>query len=471
MPQLSRRERGKLVALLVICALPLGVAGYFSYLEADPHIQLPSRPAAPAPNGFDLYVQAANLSAQPIPAVDPSSDSNPPTTAAKGALRYGRARREAWHKSAAPAWAAFRQAQQTPTGDPYEYGADKMPGYARLRQLARNKNAETRMFELRGEPDKAVSSALDCVEMGYDISRSGALVSRLVGTAICAIGISPLSESSGKNNRQLPEQLTGAQARAAAARLEALLKRRPSYVEAMKEERWMILGVLNKGFERGNWRAPDAFEKVGFGPRTTAATVVGGAPPQQFWDEKMARTLTSKRAVVAHVNREIDAAIAQLKAPYKPRPRAPISLPSGATMRPPASALDPISAQFTPSPLLRFDAAREKAQLDLLLLRLALQAYRADKSAYPPDLNALRPTYLRQIPTDDFAGGKPYNYRKSGANFRLWSVGPDAVNDGGQAIAAPQPAAKYPGADLPWNQHLPSIRDDSLGDIVAGETR
>ena len=473
MAQLSPHEKRNIFALLFVGAIPLGIAGYLSYLDADPNVQLPPRAAPPHPNGFDLYVKAADLSAQPDPPIDPASDPNSPNiTVAQGAIRYGRTRREAWHQSAAPAWALFKRAQQTPTRDAYGYDTERMPGYASLRKLARDKSAEVRLFAMRGEPDRAVDSALDCVQMGFDTSREGSLISRLVASAICAIGISPLSETDGKNALQLPEQLSGPQARAAAARLEQLMARRPSYVAALQTERWMILSVVDRAFKRGDWRTPNAFGNAAPGNVVT----IGGVPRAEPFEQRMARLLTPKRSVVAHIHQGFDDAIAEAKAPYKPIARVPDpNLPgSGALKIAPRPALDPISAQFIPGYYLRFNVAHEKTQFDLLLLRLTLQAYKAEKGVYPSNLNALAPAYLRQIPTDDFAGGQPYNYKSSGQTYRLWSIGPDTKNDGGKAIGFPKPTVGVPPRatpKLPWQQQLPSTLQDSTGDIVARETR
>ena len=128
---------------------------------------------------------------------------------------------------------------------------------------------------------------------------------------------------------------------------------------------------------------------------------------------------------------------------------------------------DLISAVLAPPDSLRFNAAREKTQLDLLLLRLALQTYRAENGVYPPNLVALQNGVLKRIPTDDFGGGKPYFYTLKNGVYRLWSIGPDAKNDGGKAIA-PRSGT---GSNLPWLKALPSMLPDSLGDVVAGETR
>ena len=442
-------EKRSLALMFGVCGLLFGVAGYLSYINADPGIRLPVQSKVPAPNGFDFYVAAATFTAQPTPPTDPSSDPNSASiSAATGAVRYGLARRQLWHRGAARGWALFRQAQRTPTRDAYGWGAEKMPGYARLRELARNKSAETRLFRMRGEPDKAINSALDSIEMGVSTARGGALISRLVSTAIIAIALAPLSETEPGQTVQLPEQLSGPQARRAAARLESLMKRRFPYQAAMQNTRWDALATLQKAFDRDNWRAPNAFT---FGAPAEPETV----------PMRLARLTVSKRTVVAHINAAYDEAIRDLKAPYKTLPTNANAPVSGA-----ADALDPISAMLLPNNRLRFNLARENTHLGLMLLRLALRAYRAENGRYPATLGALSPGVVRRVPTDDFAGGKPYGYALKGASYRLWSVGPDGVDDGGRAIAPSKTKSS-----LPWMNHLPSVSDDSTGDVVAGEVR
>ncbi len=442
MPKPSRREKRGLFALLLIGAIPLGIAGYLSYLDIEPDIKIPPRAALPVPNGFDLYVQAAALTTQPNPPIDFSTDPNSGgISAAQGAIRYGVARRQTWHQGAAPGWAKFKQAQRADSYSPYAYDASALPGYARLRQLARDKNAETRLFRMRGENEKATNSALDCVELGFDAARGGGLIPRLVCAAIVAIGISPVNES-GADKSQLPEQLSGPQARAAAARLEALMAQRPSWVDSLQTAKWEALVQLKDGFKRENWRAPGAF-------------TFGEVPKPDGFGTRIQRSLIGKRTVVANVKRAYADAIAAQQQPHAP---------SGDEN---SDKYDVISAALAPRETLRFNAAREKTHLDLLLLRLVLQAYRAAKGAYPPNLAALKNGYLKQIPTDDFNGGKPYFYTRKNGDYRLWSVGPDARNDGGIAI----PARFARRGNLPWQKNLPSMMPDSTGDVVARETR
>jgi hypothetical protein len=62
----------------------------------------------------------------------------------------------------------------------------------------------------------------------------------------------------------------------------------------------------------------------------------------------------------------------------------------------------------------------------------ALAAYRADHGAYPADLAALVPKHLAAIPEDLFSGG-PIRYKRDGAGYVLYSVGPNGKDDGGRS--------------------------------------
>lgn len=290
---------------------------------------------------------------------------------------------------------------------------------------------------MRGETGRAAQSSLDTVQMGLDTARGGALISRLVSAALVAIGLSPLNDTG-----HVPEKLNARDARAAMTRLESLIARRPSWSDALQNERWMSLALFKQAIEKGNWRAPDAF-------------TFGTGPVVETPGDVVLRRFTGKRTVAANINAAFDKAVTAQKAPYTP------SSPDFAL------DLDPISRPLSPLKSQRFNEAREITQLKLMLLRFALRAYRLENGKFPPTLDALRGRYLQSIPTDDFAGGKPYRYIIKNGNYRLWSVGPDAVDDGGKAIVG----RGFPGTPLPWQKSLPSMLPDSTGDVVAGEVR
>lgn len=72
------------------------------------------------------------------------------------------------------------------------------------------------------------------------------------------------------------------------------------------------------------------------------------------------------------------------------------------------------------------------AHTRLLLVELALFAYRAEKGHEPLTLEDLAPRYLQQVPLDPFSG-QEFVYHPRGTNWLLYSVGPDGVDNGGRA--------------------------------------
>lgn len=197
MSKLSRREKRVLLGLCVISALPLGITGFFAFLEADPNIQIPPRPPMPSPNGFDLYVQAAKLTAQPNPPIDALSDVNAHTlTKAQSAERYNLARREAWNEASARGWELFKRAQQAETRLPFEPGeVPNLQSLSTLRILGRNKVAQANLHWMRGERDAAVRAGLDVIELSVDLSNGGSVMERLVSDSILGCGMGVFNNS------------------------------------------------------------------------------------------------------------------------------------------------------------------------------------------------------------------------------------------------------------------------------------
>ena len=65
----------------------------------------------------------------------------------------------------------------------------------------------------------------------------------------------------------------------------------------------------------------------------------------------------------------------------------------------------------------------------LLIVELALANYRDEHGKYPRTLADLVPGELERLPNDPFSG-KPLVYRLTDEGFRLYSVGPNGVDDG-----------------------------------------
>jgi hypothetical protein len=95
------------------------------------------------------------------------------------------------------------------------------------------------------------------------------------------------------------------------------------------------------------------------------------------------------------------------------------------------------SAQVAPSPAARKDETRKT--LRFLATRLAV--YKLESGGYPPSLAALvEPTtdyprgFLdgRELPLDAWDNAFSYSVSDSGTGYRLWSSGPDGVDQDGQ---------------------------------------
>jgi hypothetical protein len=68
-------------------------------------------------------------------------------------------------------------------------------------------------------------------------------------------------------------------------------------------------------------------------------------------------------------------------------------------------------------------------------LAFALAAYRADHGTYPATLAELKPKYVQKVPTDMFNGEADLHYTRKGGGYRLYSVGPNGIDDGGRGYA------------------------------------
>lgn len=101
----------------------------------------------------------------------------------------------------------------------------------------------------------------------------------------------------------------------------------------------------------------------------------------------------------------------------------------------------PYEQQHQPAHLSLFDAlmslveakAESALWLDCADVMIALERYRLKTGTYPETLDALVPDYLKSVPQDSFAEGKPLNYGRSEDNYRLYSVGENGVDNIGSA--------------------------------------
>lgn len=85
-----------------------------------------------------------------------------------------------------------------------------------------------------------------------------------------------------------------------------------------------------------------------------------------------------------------------------------------------------------------------RAELGLLRAALALERHWKAAGSFPDELSALVPRYLPALPRDPFAA-RPLGYRREAQGYRLYSVGPDGVSQGGRTRYNPLHGAVSPG--------------------------
>ena len=421
-----------MVFSIIAIALPLGVGLYLNRINATPIVQIPAYPAAPKPNGYDLYVAAATATTRLTPEPDPINDGRRPTDEKARAQRYSLARKMAWLGQNKKAFALFDQAMQTPSLMPPKRSFRTFNrGQAKLRQMARDKAVQSNARWMSGDYFGALQSGLDTIQMGHDLRRGGGIIDNLVGAAIGAMGRSATSDTI--------ERIAANDAKVAARRLEKLLATRWDLAESLTEEKYRTQAGLLEVMQRGELRDP----QLGLGNENPTLA-------QRF------RVLTiPKQQIIDDVGADFDRLIANARLPYTQKGAPPVKFD------------DPLMKIFQfDGERVRANDARDLVRDRLLMLRLALRAYKLNRGVYPPDLNALVPAYLSAVPADPFGGGESLRYKSSGKTYVLWSIGPDGVDNGGAPIPPrgkllPQPpgARKYEG------------RFDNLsgvGDVVVG---
>jgi hypothetical protein len=96
---------------------------------------------------------------------------------------------------------------------------------------------------------------------------------------------------------------------------------------------------------------------------------------------------------------------------------------------------------------------RQETLRSLMLSALALQRYQLRHGNFPPELGSLVPAFLAAVPVD-YMNGQPIHYRvEPDGSFRLYSVGLDGKDDGGN----PEPilawrtySSLFDGRDAVW---------------------
>ena len=314
------------------------------------------------------------------------------------------------------------------------------PHYQKVRGLARLLSLQAQVDTEKGDMGGAINAGLDAIQLGETIPHGGPLIGMLVGVACQAIG--------RKQAWNEADHLSATQARAAARRLESIRTGHIPFADTLQEEEWETQASLLELMRKRDWP----------GNMLTTAS-----PDQQGGQESVSASalimethirMAGKRRIMANYTRYMDQSIANARQPYA----AHLALPPLPT--------DPMNQILLPVYSgVRLNEVKADTQNALLSVTLALRAYKLDHGVHPTTLSALAPGYLKTVPADPFALSGPLRYKRTGAKYLLYSVGPDGKDDGGKAIFdRTKPAPTAINESDQWR----CVLQDSQGDIVAG---
>lgn len=373
----------------------------------------------PSPNGYDLLAQAAE-------GINLEGASSPLTLDRLSPEEDLKRQRASTQRNAAPL-ALVRQALKLPIVVPPKRGLRApSPPYSKLRMLARVVLQESAVFAADGKLDRAVSGALDVVEMGAALQNGSNRIGMLVGLAIEAMGRGDIARRHS--------ELSATQALAAARRLQSIEARRPGYAALQQEVMWNNLSEMRALTSDPGWR------KTLDGAPGTFALFKGER-------ERASLRKISDRQIESNFVAASRAIIAQSRLPYSPQlPAVPDPADAMSTLFVGADT----SLGVTRS---RVNYERNSAAHRMLMVELALQSFVKSHNKYPQQLSELAPKYLKAVPRDPFAPTSPLRYKQSLGNFLLYSVGPDGKDDGG----------------APMKER--GVMPDSVGDMISGVSK
>ncbi len=461
----SRREKQLMIVPGILSALAVTLFFWLLAVSAPP-APLPPPHSMPAVNARDSYLAAANAlmdSSKINDAVMPSQTPVKPPSGQPPQPHSQPGRFPGGSFPAAHVYSLGEKASLVAANSQaisllhqgFQYPYQELPitsfdmptsQYAKFRQLARLLSLSAQVKAAQGDWKEAVNADLDAVQLGETLPRGGPLIGMLVGAACQSIG--------RKQVWQAMPHLSAAEAQAAARRLEAVRAAHVSFANTMQEEKWGTQTSLREVMAKPDWSRAlfNTFEGTDYDALGEVETV-----PPSWWAQQAGSAyfqLLGKRHILANNAQWMDKVIAQARQPYPLHPTPP-PLPN-----------DLVSQILLPAYLkIRIREVSANTQNALLVTTLALQAYHQDHKAYPLSLTALVPGYLKSVPTDPFALSGLLRYKRVGAKYVLYSVGPDGKDDGGKAIfdsTKPPPSQSSTSDQRYWTQQ------DSTGDVVAG---
>ena len=384
----KRNKRWALVTggVLFLVLAP-ALVGYLFWARALPDWSPPPWDP-PEVNAYDEYVAAAAMGLQyELGSIDVLDPGTPLDTV-----------REIVEQDLEPLdriRAAFRQ----PCVVPPVYGLyQPTPELSKFRHAARLFAAEARIAEAEGRTGEAAQRCLDAIELGGDLARDTSVLHALVGGVAFNFGAPRL--------HGLVPQLDSADARGALERLNRIDHDWGTREAMIEAERVQILSWMHEICkDEGVFQYLRYAYHEPWDPGTIMEAARGELYP---------RRLTQR-----NIERYFDYWLAAVEPPS--------NLDAD---EPPLS--DPLSRLLLP--VVRGSirsSAKAAVERDLLRLMLALQIRHQRHGVYPKTLEPLASLLGGEVPLDPFTE-EPYHYTLTDDGYRLWSVGPDGIDDNGE---------------------------------------
>jgi len=365
----------------------------------------------PNPNAYDFYVDAAKRVVMTADIDDARIKPKRSTSSYIPKRTYTLNEKKAIIAANAPALNTFRKGLQYKCMSPLMNPTSSLGSFSELRTLAKLISLETQVYNQSGEPMKAMQSCLDGIQLGSDTAQGSGLMVYLSSAAASAINIYNATPD-------LINKLSAKDAQDAATRLEKITSNYYPFIEITRNERYTNLQAMKSNVSSA----------AAITPRPTSISKAIN------WFTGGIQVGFMLSGLIADWNSELG---------YAARPYAEHTKFTTASYGTLMQILAPVIQQA------RFKYEYTLCADQMLMLQLALRAYKATTGTYPSKLSDLTPKYLKQIPTDRFASTGTYNYKQTTKGYILYSIGPDGKDDKGKTI--PRPSAP---------------KENDLGDIV-----
>ncbi len=398
------------IALGIPLLLAVVVAFIFAWNNRPPAISVPT-PRMPAQNAYDEFNrlgERVRLMKHKGPLSQPGGNMSTAEVAACA-------------REARPILADLRKALALPyLHPPIRSWYDNYSG-APVRSLARLVTGVAIYDENRGDFGTAAETLLDGLEMAVKIPRGGTFLTDMVEDACISI----VGRRLDNVLRKVPDDSMPH----VVSRMKSIASQMVPFSEIVREEGNSVVASY------AHWlKEPRTFRKYVADMREHYEMVRSGIsgfsspPPPPTWQSELGTAVEVARLVIADKTamlREMRdyyrGLESEVSGPYRGPSNTPIP------KNPFAYACELVGREGW---MLH---ARSESMVKLLLTQAALHCYRSERENYPQTLAELIPKYLDSIPADSF-GGSPLKYRRKGAGFLLYSVGPDLKNDDGRSI-------------------------------------